>query len=273
MNRIAGLELRDIDRLSNNLTNNLSEEIVSYVRRATRGSDAFHVHLLDVIADVAELTGVGADDVQSAFDVPYRDHRIKIDKDGFVSLVNAKKRRAHMFKGAPANVIDEDVWERAKAEVEDDGSHDNYYAVVMKVYKDMGGRTSKESALYGLAARFNTPPWVQDPAVWQKAALACDPTASDYWARVRADYVKGGGRILRVRERMAAFQPRPFDVHAPIWTVTADGFLTRDLKTIQSFIAEGAEPSDVEADLVAAGVTELHARQIVQEALDTAPLI
>lgn len=51
------------------------------------------------------------------------------------------------LKGAPASwVEDEDIWEKAKEAVgPDDGSYDDYYAVVTDVYKEMGGKIAKRS--------------------------------------------------------------------------------------------------------------------------------
>jgi len=57
-------------------------------------------------------------------------------------------RRRARTKGAPQTwVEDEDIWEKAKEEVgPDDGSYDDYWAVVTTVYKNMGGRIKgKES--------------------------------------------------------------------------------------------------------------------------------
>ncbi len=62
-------------------------------------------------------------------------------------FVKDSRRKQSQTKGAPASwVEDEDIWEKAKAEVnKDDYDEDSYYAVVTDVYKSMGGKVSKRS--------------------------------------------------------------------------------------------------------------------------------
>lgn len=229
--KVAGINLKELDRLSDGVNLNLTDEVVSYVRLA------FHVSIFDAIEELRDATGASDSDIQDAFNIAYKDHRISVDKDGFVQLVNSKKRRASFLKS------------------------------------EVNPEVTKQSALKSLVARFNTPMWVGDSEVWHKAVASNNPDSGTFWDDVCSTYSKGGGRILRVKEKTAEFQPRPFDIHAPIWTVTADGFLTRDLQVIQSFIADGVEPGQIEKDLIDVGASAVFAKKIVNEAINFVPLI
>lgn len=57
-------------------------------------------------------------------------------------FLNHRAFRFAILKGAPASsVLDEGIWDDAKEAVgPDDGSYDDYWAVVMTVYKNMGGK-------------------------------------------------------------------------------------------------------------------------------------
>lgn len=279
--KIAGVDYRDLQRLSDGVSLSLGAEVVEYVRRVSSRRGA-RVAIETVLDDVVQLTGASPGEVQTAFDIVYRDHRLSIDKDGFVKLVDGRKARAAMLKGAPANVMDEDIWDKAKESVgPDDGSYDSYWAVVMDVYKNMGGRTSgsddKESRavfMVAMISKLGTPLWVQDGEIWKKAVLSISPTDPVYWGKVIVAYRKAGGRVVEVNNRKSAeFQPRPFDVHSPVWTVKNDGMLSRDLATIQGFIASGISPEQLESEMVDAGAERSQARMLITEAINSEILI
>lgn len=274
--RLAGIDIQDINRLADHTTVNVIEEVVSAVRRMSHRRS--RVDIFDVIDEVTTITGVDASDVQNAFDVAYQDHRIVIDKDGFVCLVNAKKRQSRMLKGVPKYAMDGGLWKKAVKSIgKDKGQFGDYWATVRRVYATMGGRIAGDKPphreqLCSLVARFQMPVWVQDQGIWAKAINDNDPTDPLFWGKVVLSYKRGGGRTLRVKEKTADFSPRPFDTHPTIWKVT-DGYLSRDLQAIQSMVADGVEIDDLKQEMVEVGASRELADDIIQEALDSPPLI
>ena len=69
-------------------------------------------------------------------------------EDIVTQILEILQTKSGRTKGAPNSwVADEDIWDKAKEAVgPDDGSHEDYYAVVTTVYKNMGGKVKSESA-------------------------------------------------------------------------------------------------------------------------------
>lgn len=230
---LAGVDMRDLDRLSDGANLNLVDEVIAFVRRA--GGRQGSVVLFDIMDELIDLTGAGRSVVQDAFDIAYQDHRIQIDKDGFVKLVNQGKRRSGALHQT--------------------------------------NRVGHKDALKELVARLRVPAWVQDPKIWAKAVEENDPKGSAFWGGVILSYRRYGGRVIPIQSKTAEFQPRPFDVHPDVWTVSSDGFLMRDIKEIQSIIADGVEPEDLKVDLVESGFEAEEADKLIRDSLATRPLI
>lgn len=230
---LAGVDMRDLDRLADGANLNLSGEVVAFVRRA--GGRHGSVNIFDIMNELAELTGANESDIQDAFDVAYQDHRIQIDKDGFVKLINQGKRRSKALK-----------------------------QVIAVNHKDK---------LRAMIDRFKVPGWVQDPKVWVKAIKENDPKSDAFWGGVILSYRRYGGRTIPIQSKTAEFQPRPFDVHPDVWTVSSDGFLMRDIKEIQSILADGIELDDLKQDLVESGFKSDVADKLVADSLASRILI
>jgi len=275
--KIAGLDARDIIRLSNGATVNLVEEVVAAVRRGTSRRGVNEAHIFDVVAEIEQLTGTSEDEIYGAFDIAYRDHRIYVDPDGFVHPVDAKKRRARILRDAPDWVRDPDLWKQARTAVGPVPSDADYWSFVTATYRRMGGRitghSGRRQVLAAFVSRFRAPVWVQDPKIWSRALIEHDPEDVHYWGKVILSYKRGGGRVVAPRRITAEFKPRPFDVHPKLWTVSADGVLTRDIREIQSFLADGVGVDELESDLVAVGMARNSARRLIQAALEADPLI
>lgn len=234
--RVAGVDIRDIERLSNGLSLNLEEEVVAYVRKHTSRRTGGAVDIFDLLQDVSHMTGASEEDAQEAMDAAYKDHRITVDRNGFVRRVNDTKRRS-------------DATRR-----------------VSRVNPD-------NARVGGLVARLQIPLWVRDLGVWKQALAETNARTSAYWAHVVSKYRMYGGRITQLRQRTADLQPRPFDVHPSVWVVADDGILARDLAVIQEMLAEGSTPQDLENELVEAGAAPEMATELVAEAINTPPLL
>ncbi len=230
---LAGVDIRDLDRLADAATLRLDEEVIAFVRRA--GGRYGSVSIFDIMNELADLTGANESNIQDAFDLAYQDHRIQIDKDGFVKLVNQGKRRSTALKQATKGG-----------------------------YKD---------ALRLMVDRFKVPGWVQDPKIWAKAVTENDPKSNAFWGGVILSYRRYGGRAIPIQSKTAEFQPRPFDVHPDVWTVSSDGFLMRDIQEIQSILADGVEPEDLKVELVESGFESEVAEKLVQDSLASTILI
>lgn len=230
---LAGVDIRDLDRLADGSNLNLNSEVVAFVRRA--GGRHGSVSIFDIMNELAELTGANESDIQDAFDVAYQDHRIQIDKDGFVKLINQGKRRSKALKQAI--------------------------------------KTNHKDALRSMVERFRVPGWVQDPKIWAKAVKENDPKSDAFWGGVILSYRRYGGRSISIQSKTAEFQPRPFDVHPDVWTVSSDGFLMRDIKEIQSILADGVEPDDLKKDLVESGFKPDVASKLIEDSLASQILI
>jgi len=276
---LAGIDVRDLSRLSDGTALNLVEEVVSFVRQATGRRGNSLVSLLDVIDDVVAATGCPPGEVQSAFDIAYQDHRIIIDKDGYVRLVDGRKRRSAMLRTPDSQVLDVDLWHKAKKQIGISPGSKDYWKKVLGLYSASGGKfigpppTCRTAVLHSMVSHFQIPIWVKDAQIWSKALLENNPEDTLYWGKVHLAYLRAGGRVAEVHSKSAQIQPRPFDVHPPIWTVTTDGFLSRDLAAIQAFIGDGVEPEDLVSELVSVGASNVDARRIVTEALEGPILI
>lgn len=244
--RIAGLDIRDIQRLSSG-RGSLVDEVESFVRRMTSRRSS-KIDIQTVISEVASDTGVSEGEAQWAFDIAYRDHRIVIDKDGFVRLVDGRKRRSRALKSV----------RRVSADALNSGVRSS---------------NKRGPLLQRLVDGFRVPAWAKDRDVWEVARAEVDPDDDSYWGRVIVAYRRLGGRIAVMRAKVGEFQPRPFDVHAPIWTVGTDGMLVRDLATIQGFVAMGVPADELENELVELGMERGQAITIINEALNSELLI
>jgi len=224
--KFAGIDVRDLDRMADGVALSLVDEVVSFVRKHTKLANS--VDLFLVIDEISTCTGATDGEVQDAFDIAYQDHRIMIDKDGFVKLVNKGKRRSRSLKTKLSR---------------------------------------RQGALGRMVSRFKHPDWVQDPTIWKQAVMECDISDDSFWGKVVVEYRKRGGRLIRVKSKTAEFKVRPFDVHPIIWSVSSDGVLDRCIKDVQGFIADGADPEDLEEDMVTAGFELSAARKLIYQAL------
>ena len=224
---LAGVDMRDLDRIADGTTLNLTEEVIAFVRRSAGRTGS--VNIFDIMHELEALTGANDSDIQDAFDIAYQDHRITIDKDGFVQLVNQGKRRQAVLS-KESNVI-------------------------------------RKDALSAMVDRFKVPAWVQDPKEWAKAIKDNDPKHEAFWGGVILSYKRFGGRTIQIQSKTAEFQPKPFDTHPVIWTVSSDGFLERDIQEIQSILADGIEPEDLKQELVTSGFEFKVACKLVEDAV------
>jgi len=277
--RCAGVDVRDIDRLVDGSGASLVDEVIAAVRRSSSRRKAVPVILWDIVDDVAEFSGAAREEVEDAFSIAYRDNRVTIDKDGFVKLVNARKKKLSLMKQAPGWVKDEAKWEEAKDAAGDDDGSDEYWATVTKIYKEMGGEIdgkdgTRRDILASMASRMQAPPWVSDISLWKRSLLDVDPQDDLYWGKVVLAYRKAGGKINRTKGKTAEFNAWPFDATGgATWIVSNDNVLTREIRTLQAYIADGIEPEELVEDLVTVGVDRRGANAMVDEALRSPVLI
>ncbi len=72
-------------------------------------------------------------------------------------------RKASIVKEAPANIADEDIWEKAKKQVDKDKyKGDSYWAVVQKVYQNMGGTYKGKKSSLNMKKTAGTVPGIPD---------------------------------------------------------------------------------------------------------------
>ncbi len=253
---LAGVDMRDLDRLADGANLNLAGEVVAFVRRA--GGRHGSVNIFDIMSELAELTGANESDIQDAFDIAYQDHRIQIDKNGFVKLINLGKHRSSALSNTKnaVNVSDDLLEWHTTKEIE-----------------GVAEKFTYKSVLHAMVDRFKIPAWVQDPKVWAKAIKDNDPQHKAFWGGVILSYRRYGGRAISIQSKTAEFQPRPFDVHPDVWTVSSDGFLMRDIKEIQSILADGIEPDDLKVELVESGFKSDVADKLIEDSLASQILI
>jgi len=234
MKTLAGISMSEANRLSTDST--LVDEVLSSIRRVVSRRGTKKADMFGIIRDVTENTGTSQTEVQSALDEAYKNRYISIDKDGYVSIINASRAR--------------------------------------KNARRITASTVHLSQLQELVYRVECPAWVEDRDIWKKAVHVVPVESAEYWNKVASEYRRFGGRILADRKRTAEIKPRPFDVHPPLWVLSAGGDIDRnnDIQLLQSMIAStGAD--DVENQLVQAGATPVLARKLVEKALVHPPLI
>lgn len=142
------------------------------------------------------------------------------DVDAVVSTVIERIKTGDMIKTAPPQwVVDEAIWERAKKEVDPEQAEE-FYAVVTKVYKNMGGKIkSKSSIIAGIVLRrlqalktanmikTAPPQWAVDEDIWDDAKGAVRKYRGrykDWYGAVTHVYKNMGGRIKHRRSKLAA---------------------------------------------------------------------